>query len=161
MQIDIERLVADGEEFEGEEPPAILALDKDEFYRAHAPIRYDLRAQLISDELIVTGRLDTEVEFWCSRCGQLTPMKIEEPAFERTYDLTSEDVPRAPDHPESVDLTPDIREATILTFHAYPVCQAECRGLCSICGTNLNTGSCDCIPPQDLRWDALDQVELG
>jgi uncharacterized protein len=25
-----------------------------------------------------------------------------------------------------------------------PLCDSECRGLCPVCGTNLNRGTCEC-----------------
>jgi uncharacterized protein len=34
-------------------------------------------------------------------------------------------------------------------------CNDECKGLCSGCGTNLNTETCDCKPEADSRWDEL------
>jgi uncharacterized protein len=27
-----------------------------------------------------------------------------------------------------------------------PLCREDCRGLCSECGTNLNSGACACAP---------------
>jgi len=161
MHIDLERLAPDGETFEGEEPARILDLAEDEFYRSRDGIRYVVRAQIVSDELIVTGRLSTRVAFFCSRCGETSAMRIEEPEFQRIYDLRSEEVPRVPECPACVDLTADIREATILRFPAFPVCRSDCKGLCPLCGTNLNTGSCDCRAPRDGRWDALEGLDLN
>src|SRR6266576_1070387 len=37
-----------------------------------------------------------------------------------------------------------------------PLCGDECRGLCPVCGTNLNRGSCDCNREwEDPRMAAL------
>ena len=35
------------------------------------------------------------------------------------------------------------------------LCKDDCKGLCSICGADLNEGQCDCRSPSDPRWDAL------
>ncbi len=35
------------------------------------------------------------------------------------------------------------------------LCKDDCKGLCSICGTDLNFGECSCSAPADPRWDAL------
>lgn len=35
------------------------------------------------------------------------------------------------------------------------LCKDDCKGLCSICGTDLNFGECSCSMPADPRWDAL------
>ena len=29
-----------------------------------------------------------------------------------------------------------------------PLCKTDCKGLCPQCGTNLNNGTCGCIPDE-------------
>ena len=159
MIIDLGRLAQDGEMFEGDEPASIFELD-DAFCRPQQPVHYHVSAQVVSGKLIVRGTLATTVGLRCSRCGEFFDRPVRENDFERVYDLDSEDVPRVPEQPEYVDLTPDIREASILNFPAYPVCRAECRGLCPMCGKNLNEEACDCERPGEMRWDALDDIKL-
>jgi uncharacterized protein len=37
-----------------------------------------------------------------------------------------------------------------------PVCDEDCKGLCSHCGQDLNTGVCGCVEENvDPRWAAL------
>ena len=60
-----------------------------------------------------------------------------------------------------VDLDPILREQVVLALPGYPVCQVGCKGLCSICGKNLNDGECGCdrkVP--DPRWAGLAKVKL-
>jgi uncharacterized protein len=56
------------------------------------------------------------------------------------------------------DITLDdlVTDAVLLAVPLAPVCQPTCRGLCDQCGANLNEGPCDCTPPTDLRWSALE-----
>ena len=35
------------------------------------------------------------------------------------------------------------------------LCKEDCRGLCPVCGSDLNCGVCGCKKPTDARWDAL------
>ena len=44
---------------------------------------------------------------------------------------------------QQIDFTPLIREYLLLEIPINPVCKTECKGLCPICGENLNTKSCD------------------
>ncbi|HLC21226.1 MAG TPA: DUF177 domain-containing protein [Candidatus Methylomirabilis sp.] len=37
-----------------------------------------------------------------------------------------------------------MRENVLLNLPLQPLCRAECRGLCSRCGVNLNETSCQC-----------------
>lgn len=57
---------------------------------------------------------------------------------------------------KEVDLRGTICELLLLETPAYPLCSDECRGLCPICGVNLNEGNCDCREDEtDPRWEAL------
>jgi len=60
-----------------------------------------------------------------------------------------------------VDLDPILREQVVLALPGYPVCQEGCKGLCSVCGKNLNEGECGCVRKvPDPRWAGLAKVKL-
>lgn len=42
-----------------------------------------------------------------------------------------------------LDLTPLIREEMLLAMPISPVCRPDCKGLCPVCGENLNINPCD------------------
>ena len=48
----------------------------------------------------------------------------------------------------SLSLDEMIREQVILAFPMRPLCSPECKGLCPICGANLNVAVCSC-PVED------------
>jgi len=61
-----------------------------------------------------------------------------------------------------IDLDPVIREQLLLALPSYPVCQESCKGLCPVCGVNLNERDCGCdrhVP--DPRWAALEKFGKG
>ena len=41
-----------------------------------------------------------------------------------------------------IDMEPLLREYALLEFPISPVCQPDCKGLCPICGENLNQADC-------------------
>lgn len=41
-----------------------------------------------------------------------------------------------------LDLAPSIREELLLSFPINPVCRPDCKGLCPVCGENLNEVQC-------------------
>jgi uncharacterized protein len=43
-----------------------------------------------------------------------------------------------------IDLSPIVREEGILAVPMQALCRPDCKGLCSICGQNLNEGTCEC-----------------
>jgi uncharacterized protein len=160
--------------YEGEEPSEIAVFPPEIDINVVAPITYRFRVVKIPEMLIVRGELSTLVTCRCRRCDEPLRHPLQEDGFERIWQLSPDglqwtarldDGVEEPPQPgldgtppvlESVDLTEDIREAIILTFSGYPLCRPDCRGLCTTCGVNLNNATCDCAPPPDQRWDALD-----
>jgi uncharacterized protein len=60
-----------------------------------------------------------------------------------------------------IDVDPVVREQLVLMLPTYPVCQESCKGLCSVCGANLNERDCGCdrhVP--DPRWAGLEKLKL-
>ena len=45
---------------------------------------------------------------------------------------------------DQIDLGEMMREQFYLALPMKPLCNDDCKGLCPICGTNLNRGTCDC-----------------
>ncbi len=41
-----------------------------------------------------------------------------------------------------IDLAPLLREYAFLEFPISPICRPDCKGLCPVCGANLNEGDC-------------------
>ena len=61
---------------------------------------------------------------------------------------------------ERIDLGHLIMEQFQLAVPMKPLCTDECRGLCPQCGTNLNTGTCDCSRTwEDPRLAALKNLK--
>ena len=116
-----------------------------------------LRLMRTSAGILVTGKLRHKVEATCSRCletfvrdqvieldDEFVPvidvnsgLPAPEPADADAFRLT-------PNH--LLDLTEAIRQYAILEAPLSPLCDNNCRGLCSNCGANLNTGPCGCQP---------------
>lgn len=153
MIIDVQKLRPDGEWFEGDEPASILELDADPSMRVAEPLHYRFFVQTVSGQLVVNGTVAVTMQIQCGRCADFFSTTVEESSFLRAYEISGST--------ETVDVTPDIREDILLRLPHFPVCSPNCKGLCPQCGTNLNNGSCNCRPPGDLRWNALDNVRLG
>jgi len=59
-----------------------------------------------------------------------------------------------------IDLDPLVREQLLLALPRYPVCKDACKGLCPVCGQNLNEKDCGCdrhVP--DPRWAGLEKLK--
>ncbi len=145
----LDQIPEDGKRVRGEDAPAVLAVDSGVPVGVESPLRYDLFAQVVSGRLLVSGRLEAGIAMACSRCGCPVRLTVSEPAYRFDADVASLG--------ESVDLTADMREAIVVLFPSYPVCDPGCKGLCPQCGANLNEGTCACEPPAEGdRWSLLD-----
>ena len=65
--------------------------------------------------------------------------------------------------PRSTELDPGeaVREELILAVPEYALCSDECRGICPRCGTDLNSGTCNCQPERDPRWAELEKLKAA
>jgi len=112
----------------------------------------------------VTGKVSATLQVRCRRClvGQSSDLVAAiDIRFEPDIDPWDESLGlyALDERLEKLDLLPALREELLLDLPAYPLCRPECKGLCAICGTNLNADACDCqIDTTDPRWEALRTV---
>ena len=103
----------------------------------------------VSGKITLTGKhsayLDAEVCFLvkadCARCLEST---VKEFIAEITEELDAEDEDSYPVKNDTVDLTKIINDKIIMTVPLSFLCKEDCKGLCPKCGTNLNSGKCQC-----------------
>ncbi|HWN67736.1 MAG TPA: DUF177 domain-containing protein [Haliangium sp.] len=72
-------------------------------------------------------------------------------------ELTDDDLDLYGYDGEEIDLTPLFRDQVVLAVPFAPLCSEDCKGLCPQCGVDRNLETCDCKPPVDPRWAALQQ----
>jgi uncharacterized protein len=149
VKIHLAQIQDEGLRLEGEDSVAILDI-KDEGADFHSPIGYDVLAQHLGAALLVQGRVWTTVTLRCSRCLKHFEQLLRMDEFVVHRELTGE---------EEVDLTPEVREDILLLLPAYPVCSEDCKGLCPVCGQNLNQRVCKCNRTvENPVWAALDEA---
>lgn len=54
-----------------------------------------------------------------------------------------------------LDVEQLVSEDIYLSLPARFLCKEDCKGLCCMCGKDLNEGPCSCKKITDSRWDAL------
>ncbi len=146
--VDVARLDPDGESFSGELAADALDLGAGALCQPSGGVVYQLYVELIDGEMLVRGRVAHRFECACSRCAEPFTLEVADSAFFADYPVAEGN--------EYVDLTPEMREAIILSLPGYPVCREECKGLCARCGANLNREDCTCGPAPDGSWAAID-----
>jgi len=131
------------------------------------PINIDISASKSGDEVILAGRINTTVEMECARCLEQFEMDVD-PKIQFVIQLLDSNQPQYSEDDDFVilpkttgeyDISDRVREAIILDLPLKPLCSDKCRGLCPMCGINLNEAECDCTPDKtDERWDLLKQL---
>lgn len=124
--------------------------------------RVTIRAEPSPDGGVrVTGTVTGQVVETCPRCLKVVEREHEVPIdfrFEPDLEMWEEGpgVYVLDGNQDEIDAGPALREEFLLALPDYPLCRADCRGLCPRCGTDLNEGECDCAEPTgDPRWEAL------
>jgi uncharacterized protein len=171
MLLDLSRIRAPHEHFEKVYPPEAFASDRDDFAVA-APV--SLAFDIFKDkaQYRLAGRTQTTLDLPCSRCLEPITVPVDVP-FDLRYqphvqhasagsgkdserEIEEDDFTTAFYENDQIDLGQLIREQFYLAVPMKPLCDDACRGLCPVCGTNLNRGSCDCKRDwDDPRFAAL------
>ena len=152
MKINVRRIPEGGEILRGTESAAILDLE-DTDVRFEKEIEYELQAQVQGGALLVTGTLRTPATARCGRCLKKLKLPLVVQDFVFHHELHGEDF---------VDLTENIREDILLQLPQRTLCSPDCKGLCLVCGQDLNVRRCSCEQPRKFsgRWSKLDELKL-
>ncbi|HUH98073.1 MAG TPA: DUF177 domain-containing protein [Anaerolineales bacterium] len=101
--------------------------------------------------LLVQGRFSGEMSLECVRCltefGQGLVWGLTE-LYAFNEKSVSDSGLIIPDDAQ-IDLGPLIREYALLEIPINPICRPDCKGLCPVCGQDLNLGDCGHHPPGD------------
>ena len=125
----------------------------------HEDIRVNGSVMNTGSSLRVVGTVDTCRSFVCDRC-------LAEGAREITLDF-SEDYAKTPGETDEVALYDGetiilddlVRDTLLVAEPLRELCKSDCKGLCPVCGQNLNERQCDCdtfVP--DPRLAALESL---
>jgi uncharacterized protein len=121
------------------------------------PLEVRGTAELVDDQIRVSGSLHTRLEMVCARC--LDPVTEE---VSRDFDLfykPMKDIAREEEVRLKLDdtevgffqgdglfLSDILAEQVNLALPMKVICRSDCRGLCPHCGVNLNNEECRCEP---------------
>jgi uncharacterized protein len=107
--------------------------------------------------LVLQGSFQAKTELECVRCLDAFTQLLKWPVTE-LYAFDKKNMTESgllvPDDGQ-IDLEPLLREYAMLEFPISPVCKPDCKGLCPVCGENLNKTDCGHRPEQDSPFSAL------
>jgi len=124
--------------------------------RQSGPLKWKVDAERVGAEIRISGTVNGAVELSCSRCLELSQCGIsrsfdlffrqrdEEMFDEDDIELSEDDMRTTYFAGTQLDIGEIIREQVLLSLPMKVLCATECKGLCPVCGTNLNMNTCHC-----------------
>ena len=155
LLLNLARIGTPHERFEHVYPPETLTPDREAF-SVVAPVALAFDIYKDKDQFRLVGRVETRLELPCSRCLEpfTSPADAEfdlryQPHVQKSAEgereeIEEDDLGTAFYENETIDLGQLMREQFYLSLPMKPLCRADCRGLCPVCGTNLNRETCGC-----------------
>ncbi len=138
------------------------------------PLLGHVRLMRTREGILAIGRVHTRAQMVCSRC--LAPayydldIDVEEEFYPTVEVYTGAILPwqemtddRALliDARHILDMTEVVRQDLIISLPMQPLCSEDCKGLCPVCGANLNDGPHECHTEEfDPRWETLARLKL-
>jgi len=107
----------------------------------------------------VTGHITASKTFVCDRCLAAGTRDIAHDFSEDYAKTTGEADGINTFEGDEIDLDELVRDTLLVAEPLRELCKSDCKGLCPVCGQNLNEGTCDCntfVP--DPRLAALESL---
>ena len=143
----------------------------DERVKLTAPASVNGKIRLAGNEVFVNGHVDARAQVECDRC--LKPIELPVSAdFELEYipgseyessaaaELTEAEMSVSVFDGDAIDVDEIVKEQILLAVPTRMLCREDCKGICPQCGTDRNTGECNCVTEDiDPRWAALKNLK--
>jgi uncharacterized metal-binding protein YceD (DUF177 family) len=146
MKIHLKQVPAQGLHLDGDEDCPIHGLEADGI-RCAGPLHYDVDVGVAGGALWARGSLSQPVELRCVSCLENFVHDIQVPAFAVHTELHG---------PETVDLTPFMREDLLLNLPAHPRCDRDGNRVCK----GKKTETPDEVLKRKSDWSALDKLKI-
>ena len=130
--------------FDGEETIAFLA-----------PIQYDVTVTKFGTDVRITGSVKGTLSLICDRCLEQFPYPVdgpldmgllpkEEMPQDHELELQGDEINLDYYEGDEIDLDPYVCEEVVLNIPIKALCGEACKGICPVCGQNLNKEDCGC-----------------
>jgi uncharacterized protein len=133
------------------------------------PIEADITLTKNGTKVILEGKAVFSLVLECARCFATFTLKFQEALsayyfseklpYRDTEGLSKEEVLSEQYFDDTIDAQQLLHDTITLAKPMKPLCSDGCKGLCPICGQNLNTAQCTCKKDNsDPRWEPLKKL---
>jgi uncharacterized protein len=159
LALNLSKIRTAHEQFEQVYQPGALGPTGDD-YQVVAPVTLVFDIHKDKQQFRLVGRVRTRLELSCGRCLESFVWPVDadfdlryQPHVENTGEgeraIEEDDLTTAFYEHDEIDLGQLMLEQFYLSLPMKPLCAIDCKGLCAVCGTNLNRGTCTC----DRQWE--------
>ena len=133
----------------------LIGLSKIDF-DFETPLQSEVKIQKAGQSVLITGKIETDLRLECVRClkeftyplsneFELTLHPSKEAPSEEETELGRDEMESSFFEGGEIHLSEIACEQVFLEIPYQPLCQEGCKGLCSICGKDLNLSPCECV----------------
>ena len=170
MRIELENLEGGKGEFAHVYQPEDLN-PVDERVNLTAPASVSGKVRLAGNEVFVNGHVEARATVECDRCLQPVEAAVNadfaleyitgsEYESSGTAELTEAEMSVSVFDGDGIDVDEIVKEQIVLAVPTRMLCREDCKGICPECGTDRNTGDCNCATSDiDPRWAALKNLK--
>lgn len=121
-----------------------------------SPLQSEVNIKKAGRSVLITGKVQTTLRLQCVRClkefsyplssiFELNLHPLKEAPSEEEIELGSEEMESSFFKGEEIHLSEVACEQIFLEIPYQPICREDCKGLCPICGKELNLSACECV----------------
>jgi uncharacterized protein len=128
-----------------------------------APVTLHIRNEE-NATLYLSGTVDIEVNMTCARCLEDVPTPIHLDIDKRLSIMEDRLVDEEMEEPDYLigfvlDVDKLVYAEILVNWPMRVLCREDCKGICKICGMNLNKGACSCQSTElDPRMAAIQDI---
>lgn len=142
-------------------------------FEFESPLRGKARAWKTGQSIVIQGSIQTVLRLHCVRCLKefsspisstfdLTLLPTKEDSSEDEIELKEDDMESGFFEGGEIRLSELACEQVFLDMPTQPLCQEECKGLCPVCGRDLNLDPCACQRDErESGFAALKKLKLS
>ncbi len=147
MRIDITNLLSENEasmDLDFKVLPGDFATISDEF-KFDEPVEFNGMLTNIDGVLRLEGKLEAAYYAICARCTEPTVGRLNITVDEEIFDENDGAEEEAYTHNgKYLDIDKILKDNIILKLPMVQLCSSTCKGLCPLCGCDLNEEQCSC-----------------
>ncbi len=116
------------------------------------PVEMDVAYSFDGEGMRLEGEIRSVVRMNCTKCDSEFVRSFSVPfseRFLRTSESEAEELECYPYSGEVLKLDKMVQDLLVLNAPEYGLCKPDCKGLCPVCGTNLNNTQCSCTLPEE------------